>query len=640
MMEREACHNHPQMKSKISILMRLWLVAVLVFVCFCLRVLLVTDADDSERLVLPEVNDFLDLWRIDVVSNDGLLNVETPGTTGVVSSERTSGLKRRWLDGVAVRGLTKGVDVEITPTVDGTVTCFIRGEYRFKEGHSLPQLVDIVAAKVDGSAVVEERLSVDYRNAKRIDIQAKAGRRILLSVQFMPHVYSEEEVRILLAKWFGVKNVPAQAILFCRRNQIGGFRYWIITNRAIVIVVVGLFLVWLGIGLFMKSGRWKIIYLSMLALLMVMPLLLCNNQTHSIVEKRKLATTPQLMQDKKLNSRFPKEVEQWFGDHIGFRNIAIEAYKWINKRVNSIVSMGQGRWNRRTGWVFRVGGVPKRSVDPHGIEALTQYRDWLYERGVSLYLVIVPDKERVYSCEADTVGVGLSCDGLSDWREALEGVLGNRLILPLDALKSGKTTSYVYFKTSHHWSQFGAFLAWRKLGEAMHENGDVTDLSGFSSSAYTVERSRFVREDFAMNDSLGITATRYFGLGLSGAPSNMLNVEYLYYSPATTKFTKVNYLHDDYHCGFDFSGAGGNETRVCVLGNSHSDQLDPFLGSSFQHARRVRYNAIGLYKGDPIEQSKLKKNFAKDVLDYRADVVVLVLAEADLSRVRNLMMGE
>lgn len=414
----------------------------------------------------------------------------------------------------------------------------------------------------------------------------------------------------------------------------------IITNRAIAAVVGGLILVWFGIGLFMSSGRWKIIYLSILTLLMVMPLLLCNNQTHSIVEKRRLAAIPHLLQDGKLNLRFPKDAEQWFGDHFGFRSVALETYKWINKRVNSIVSMGPGRWNQRTGWVFKAGGVPYRPADPLGIEALTKYRDWLRERGVSLYLVIVPDKERVYSREADTIGVGLPCDGLSDWREALEGVLGGRLILPLDALNAGKSESQVYFKTSHHWSQFGAFLAWRKLGEAMRENGDVTDLSGFSPSAYTVERSRFVREDFAMIDSLGVTATRYFGLNLSSAPDNMLNVEYLYYSPATTKYTKVNYLHDNYHCGFDFSGDGGNEKRVCVLGNSHSDQLDPFLGSSFQHARRVRYNAIGLYKGDPVEQNKLKKNFAKDVLEYRADVVVLILTEADLTRLCNLMKGE
>jgi len=366
-------------------------------------------------------------------------------------------------------------------------------------------------------------------------------------------------------------------------------------------------------------------------------LLFYSDASVSVEEKRRLSDFPVLLRNGNFNASFPKEMESWFNDHFGGRAAALYWYKWINSHVNSIVSMGPGRWDKRTGWIFKAGGGGHPVVDPHGVKALTQFRDWLRGQGISFYLVLVPDKERVYRKEARSIGAALEADGLAAWQSALEGVLGNRLIFPMDALTAEQANEYTYFKTSHHWTQHGAFLGWRLLGQAMLANGDAADLSPFDSNAYIRTRSRFVREDFSMVDTVGITAALYFGLGISNAPANMLNANYLYYTPKAASFAKKKYLHDNCHCGFDFENPCGNEKRVCILGNSQSDQWDPFVGSSFKHARRIRFNATGLFKGNPAEQAKLLKNFAHDIQDFRADVVVLVLVEYDLARLRDLM---
>ena len=585
-----------------------------------------------------EISTFLDSWRIDVVSNDGELRIAVPGKD--VRAERTPGLKQRWRDGLSIRGMVPEVRAEIVPTATGTVTVFLCGEYRFKNGRSLPQQVDYLSVEINGREVIGERTMVDYRHSKKIDITVQAGQRVKLRAQMAPHDYTLSEVRQLLTAWFGDDgkgDLDASRISLCRRLGIGGKGYWLMTNRRVILVFGTLFLSWLAFGFFISMDKWTWTYLGVLLLLLVTPLLFCTNETLSMTEKRRLAEVPHFWEKGQINTKFLKGFEEWFNDHFGSRSAMLGAYTWINRHFNSVVAMGPGRWNKRTGWVFKAGGIQRPTVDSEGIETLVRFRDWLHAKDISLYLVLVPNKERIYAQEAWSVGVALDRHGLADWRCALEGVLGNRLILPEKVLTDELRENYVYYKTSHHWSQQGAFLGWCQLGKAMFENGEVTDMAGFSSNAYVRTKSRFVRENFTMTDSVGVTAALYFGFSIPRAPANMLNADYLYYAPRECSGTKTKYKHDNYHCGFDFERPCGNDKRICVLGNSQSDQWDPFIWNSFKHARRVRFNAVGLYKGDLLEQSKLRKNFAKDIFDFRADVVVLCLGENDLGRLRNLM---
>lgn len=620
---------------------RLWVLLAILLVVVGIRHL-AAGTDHASPPSMAEIQMLLDAWRIDVVSNDGSLEVSAVGDG--VRAERTAGLKRQWRDGFAVRGTCPEAAAEIRASAEGEVHVFLRGEYWFKAGRSLPQRTDFLSVETDEGKLLCERVSVDYRNARKISLQVKAGEVIRLRARTAPHEYTAAEVRELLAAWFDGADVAvldADEVLLCRRlGACGTVLHWLSNHQLHAAMVLVLMLLLSAIWLFASSDRvtkWKWTFLGIMLALLVMPLLFCSNAALSVAEKRRLAEFPSLCHNGALNKDFPKGLERWFNDHFGGRSAALDGYASINQHMNSIVAMGPGRWNKRTGWVFKATGVSRPEVDARGVAELARFRDWLGEQGVALYLVVVPDKERVCAQEADSVGVALDRDGLAAWREALSDVLGNRLILPVDELMDEQAKACVYFKTSHHWTQHGAFLGWRLLGAAMLANGDATDPSVFEPEAYVRTKSRFVREDFSMVDALGVTASLYFGLGIADAPSNMLDVDYLYYAPKDSSFTKARYLHDNYHCGFDFAGSLGNDKRVCILGNSQSDQWDPFIGNSFRHARRIRFNATGLFRGDPKEQAKLAKNFARDLRDFRADVVVLCLVEYDLARLRDVM---
>ena len=621
-----------------SVAVRLWIVFAGIFAVVAIRQF--ADANGpAQAPSLSEIRALLDSWRIDVVSNDACLEVSATGDG--VRAERTQGLKRQWLDGFAVRGMSPEARVEISASAAGEIHVFLRGEYRFKGGRSLSQKVDFLAASANGKEFVEGKVAVDYRNPRRVSLPVAAGQVVSLKVRTAPHGYTADEARELIETWFdgiGEASTVVDAAFFCRgKGPWGGALFWLMTHRLPVFGAVALLLFWSAVWLFAPSDRGKWCCLGTFVALLSVPMLFCSNAKVSVAEKRRLAELPTLWHGGRFDAGFPKGLENWFNDHFGGRSAALGAYTWINRRVNSVVAMGPGRWNQRTGWIFKAGGTPMPAVDPRGVAALGEFKDWLGKQGISLYLVLVPDKERIYAREADSVGVALDKNGLEGWRKALAGVLGNRLVAPLEALDAEQANEYVYFKTSHHWTQHGAFLGWRQLGKSMLENGDAVDQSVFEPAAFACTKSRFVREDFSMVDSVGATASLYFGLGVSDAPDNVLNADYLYYAPRAAAFAKAKYFHDGYHCGFDFESTRGNDKRVCVIGNSQSDQWDPFIGSCFKHARRIRYNATGLLKGDPKEQAKLAKNFARDILDFRADVVVLCFVESDLARLRDIM---
>lgn len=110
-----------------SVAVRLWIVFAGIFVFVAIR-----QFADANRLTqapsLAEIRALLDSWRIDVVSNDMCLEVSVTGDG--VRAERTQGLKRQWLDGFAVRGISPEARVEISASATGEIHVFILKEAR------------------------------------------------------------------------------------------------------------------------------------------------------------------------------------------------------------------------------------------------------------------------------------------------------------------------------------------------------------------------------------------------------------------------------------------------------------------------------------------------------------------------------
>ena len=615
------------------------LIAVLsVLICLVIR-LAGPNPDNRDTVTLAEIKEILDTWRIDVAVDSGTVDVDV--IEQGARAERTPGLRRQFVDGQAITGTRRHMAARVTPTKDGPVHVFLRCEYRFAEGRSLPFCADYVSFAVNSQGnMLDGRKATSYSKPLRFDLPGKSGEPIAIEAELLEHEYGVGEVERLLGAFFNskgktVRNLPlALALRGC--GSFGVAAYWMLEHWAFAATLLAFLVYSCAVLLFAGQHGEKLVFLGGMSLMWVIPVLLLTGETLSMTEKRRLAELPQFIVDGRPNLQFAKGLEAWFNDHFGLREDVISGYKRIVRSINSVVAMNAGRWNRNTGWFFKKTATWDLKYDEKGLAELVRFRDWLRENGVDFYLLLVPDKERVYAQEARSVGIELPTDAFQDWCDNLSKTLGNHFLCPMSELVAGKENGCVYYKTSHHWSQYGTFLAWNTLGRRLCENGQIGDLSPFRQDAYTTSTSRFVREDFSMTDAVGATASTYFGLNVQNAPRGLLDVDYTYYSPKA-QFKRSKYFHEQYHCGFDYKNADGNYCRVCVMGNSQSDQMDPFLEASFANSRRIRFNATGLYKGDLNEQVKIFKHYASEIREFRPDVLILCLVEFELPRLRNLM---
>ena len=174
----------------------------------------------------------------------------------------------------------------------------------------------------------------------------------------------------------------------------------------------------------------------------------------------------------------------------------------------------------------------------------------------------------------------------------------------------------VYFRTDHHWTQYGAFLAYGELMNSFSmEAVDNTDFtvhktSGFLGSYYSRFRGSFTEpEDFILFEP----------------ESEDLKVEYIGENRTESRviFKENLSLHDKYKTYLDgnypliriINGSQDNDRKILVLKDSFANAMAPYLSESFSevHYLDLRYYNLSL------EEYIAKENFDEVVLIYGMD---------------------
>ncbi|MBW2390992.1 MAG: hypothetical protein JRG89_21525, partial [Deltaproteobacteria bacterium] len=95
-------------------------------------------------------------------------------------------------------------------------------------------------------------------------------------------------------------------------------------------------------------------------------------------------------------------------------------------------------------------------------------RDWLAERGIAFVLVLVPNKHQIYP---EFMPDGLPRIGVEEQHAQLAGYLAEhstvQVVDLMPSLLEAKRSQRVYHRTDTHWNDLGAYLAYRKILEAV-----------------------------------------------------------------------------------------------------------------------------------------------------------------------------
>lgn len=208
-------------------------------------------------------------------------------------------------------------------------------------------------------------------------------------------------------------------------------------------------------------------------------------------ENRKLAEKPKL--DIEKLDYYPQEFESYFNDNFSGRGYFIDFYLWLNKTVLKKRSLSKKFYLGKDNYIFEMNkNLPlylgKRTVSDEELERIafefTQRQAYFSEKGIKVYIQIIPSKFKVYS------------DKLPLLIKKGEMHMGDRFVdyfrkntsIPIidgtDILVEKSKQEYVFLKYDTHWNTLGSFYLHAVLIDSMRK--DFPEISPMDTALFSI----------------------------------------------------------------------------------------------------------------------------------------------------------
>lgn len=379
-----------------------------------------------------------------------------------------------------------------------------------------------------------------------------------------------------------------------------------------------------------RIDRSDVFLLVTFFLCTLIPMIYISDEVKNVRENRMLAVKPTLKQI--LRGGTGGGYEEWFNDHVGGRTALIKLRDIIRNMLSHVISTQKAIYLKEKGWSFvlplesRIDGSPAfiNSV----VQSLVQLNQFCQQNQIKLYVMDVPRKENVYKeLLSDEYGFDeKTFTRTSQVQETIRNETRKHLIpwiYPYEALRNASKRDFVYFKWTHHWTDWGAFVGYQELMKEIRK--DFPDIPVASLNDFRKSTNCFIRDDFHEDYFLG----RYLWINYNygdGDDAPRERTQYNYYDHKrgdivtykVGKFTK------------DFSYPRGKH-KIMLIGTSQNENLCHFLPYSAALTKYIRLN-MGQVKGT--ETWKILKLYKKDILAFKPEILVLSIPSEDIPQIR------
>lgn len=335
----------------------------------------------------------------------------------------------------------------------------------------------------------------------------------------------------------------------------------------------------------MKQKALIIVFIMYLSFFLFGSILKADEQ-FSEMENRYLAKKPAFTIKNLIEGKFTKGIEDYCSDHLimkdNFVKIKNESEEILHKiRYNGVYITKDGRY------IQEFLENTKRIED--NITFINNFAEMFGEQ-VTIQFLLAPTAAGVYQ---EALPKAALFDDQAETAERVAQLLNKRIefINPFPALAENKTEA-IYFKTDHHWTMQGAFLAYQELDKANQKK---------SLKDYNVKKA----EELFLG-SLYSKAPKYFIQG----------DEFIYYEKEQNKFSgfyETDAKREDSIFDYDKLNVkdkytfflGGNhalikivneaentaQDKILVIKDSYANSLIPFLAEDYEevHLIDLRY---------------------------------------------------
>lgn len=365
-----------------------------------------------------------------------------------------------------------------------------------------------------------------------------------------------------------------------------------------------------------NKSRIDIVFLTVFFILLFLPMLHISDAEKSEQENRMLVKyTPLIDYRGGYNLKYGKNFDAWFSDRFWGRDELIKVYYKI-KKINKYTITAKAS-KLKNDWYFNDNELSTLTISEKqkvqykkNIQYLLQF---CKENNIKCYMEIVPAK--IYYAKDGLINNKLKeyNDTLPQFIKYIKETLNFEIIYPLDELKEADKSDYVYFKTDHHWTDWGAYIGYQALLKQLKK--DFPDIYEAKEGDFDISYSKKVRAEADRKYWQGYTCNLLYQ-----NQDCSLNIDYKYYDGKNKHINAISYG--------EFHNSDG-KYKALLIGNSFTENFKPFLVYSFKDIKRFRCNIA------PNDNLKLSR-WKKEILEFKPDVLILLFQEGYTDKLRTI----
>lgn len=496
---------------------------------------------------------------------------------------------------------------------DGEITVLLRGPDVKDNDVRYPVLVDYRFASVNNKQFLQGRKTFYHDNSHTYRFAAKDGEIYELSFETRKHHW----------QWGDLNHYSFSALMFLSVLILA----FLLSYKMVQYVA--------KFKLLEHNSRIDIVFVVAFIVLLFVPMSRISDAEKSMQENRMLATYPKLLVSGGVNCNYGAQFEKWFNDHFFGRNALLDIFVGIKRGINRVYENGGAIWIKSNNWMFHKGELQQKEISNEEIleiaNQVNKLNEFCRENNIKMYMLIVPSKESTY-CEflpKDYQKIMVN-NKINDYVNNLIRYFKVPTVYPYEELRQASKKDFVFFKQSHHWTDWGAYTGYLALMEVIKK--DFPDIKITTLDEYNRFTSKLLREDWTREFGHGHTSSQ-LKIDKEYAKNNILKDDYIYYdhkNEIQPTVTDIAYYKTKYFK----NPQQPNAPRVFLTGTSMNEDFLQFIPYSFSELKYYRLNnARGVEEKDVF---KLFKRYKKDILDFKPDILILCITPSNIPSLVNL----
>ncbi len=324
--------------------------------------------------------------------------------------------------------------------------------------------------------------------------------------------------------------------------------------------------------------------------------LLTSEKTFSENENRTLKSMPEYSYETLINGEYMSNIDEYFNDQFIGRDL------WIN--AQSIMEYSIGKRENNNVFIAKNGALMDNIAEPNAKYVDANIRGINYfssQYDIACSIMIIPSASFIQSDMLPyTAQVWDQKEFIEDIYEKIENVIPINLC---DTLFDHKN-EYIYYRTDHHWTTYGAFLAYEKYCEAMNlpirgEFKFETVSNHFNGTLYSRSGIRFIKSDIM--DSYKTDMVEGFHV-YTGTENR--EYESIYFEEFLDKKDKYSYFLGTSQPIVTMKGSCKTDKKLLIFKDSYSHCFAPMLLEQYSEITLVDLRYVNQKLNDIIDLKK------------------------------------